>query len=75
MNQQEADQSNGNKTILLICIHGLWLMDQRLVDELSVQVNGKELGEYIHFPSLICWAIISREKEGSREVPEPLFAT
>lgn len=50
-------------------------MDQRLVDELSVQVNGKELGEYIHFPSLICWAIISREKEGSREVPEPFFAT
>ena len=48
VNQQEADQSNGNRTILLICIHGLWVMDQRLVDELSVQVNGKELGESVH---------------------------
>ena len=48
MNQQEADQSNGNRTILLICIHGLWLMDQILVDELFVQVNGKELGESVH---------------------------
>ena len=41
-------------------------MDRRLVDELSVQVNGKELGEYVHFPSFICWAIISKGKK--REV-------
>lgn len=50
-------------------------MDQRLVDELSMQVNGKELGESVHplpFSHLLGYHI-KGEKEGSREVPEPFF--